>query len=329
MTITISGEDFFDLLNAEKPKFVDPSDPRDQTQQYSNQFGQGCVRSIELREGLAIEIGKIRWLDQIAIHDCEEPAYLTHHFHLFGQHQDQQTTVGDREYALYGRGLYPKQTILAPAQSALEVQVYIEPTMLRSLVGDQDGELPIAIQNWIRPEDQVHYARSGVLSPVMQTVLWQIVRCPYQGTTKRLFIEGKTLELMSLVIEQEQAIYLDRVGTIPVQKLSPGTIERVHYARNLLLQNLHEPPSIATLAKQVKLNECTLKRGFRACFGTTPFDYLREYRLEQARQLLEYGEMKVEEIAARVGFASRSHFAIAFKKKFGQNPKDYQQRKFF
>jgi AraC-like DNA-binding protein len=38
----------------------------------------------------------------------------------------------------------------------------------------------------------------------------------------------------------------------------------------------------------------------------------------------------VSEVAQAVGFANRSYFALAFKKRFGVNPKAYQQcRKYF
>ncbi len=71
--------------------------------------------------------------------------------------------------------------------------------------------------------------------------------------------------------------------------------------------------------------EClsTLKRGFRQVFGTTVFGYLHHYRLEQARQLLEAGDMNITETAHAIGFADRSYFAAAFRKKFGLNPSRY------
>jgi AraC family transcriptional regulator, transcriptional activator of the genes for pyochelin and ferripyochelin receptors len=75
----------------------------------------------------------------------------------------------------------------------------------------------------------------------------------------------------------------------------------------------------------VGLNNYKLKRGFRQVFETSAFKYLHDYRLEKARQLLAKGEMKVEEVASRVGFDSRSYFATAFRKKFGVNPKQYFQ----
>ncbi|MEM6612988.1 MAG: AraC family transcriptional regulator, partial [Cyanobacteria bacterium P01_C01_bin.72] len=91
------------------------------------------------------------------------------------------------------------------------------------------------------------------------------------------------------------------------------------------IDNLENPPSLIELARQVGLNDFKLKRGFREEFGQSAFKYLHDYRLEQAKHLLAQGEMKVQEVALRVGFESRSYFAIAFRKKYGVNPKQYMK----
>ena len=71
------------------------------------------------------------------------------------------------------------------------------------------------------------------------------------------------------------------------------------------------------------LNDCTLKRGFRQVFGKSAFGYLHDYRMERARQLLRAGELNVSEAARTVGFANRSYFAAAFRKKYGVSPSQY------
>jgi AraC-like DNA-binding protein len=48
---------------------------------------------------------------------------------------------------------------------------------------------------------------------------------------------------------------------------------------------------------------------------------LHDYRMNQAQQLLIRGELKVGEVMQRVGFRDRGHFAAAFRKKFGVNPR--------
>nr|WP_235927106.1 AraC family transcriptional regulator [Gloeocapsopsis dulcis] len=101
-------------------------------------------------------------------------------------------------------------------------------------------------------------------------------------------------------------------------------LECIHHAKEILIRNLDNPPSILDLARQVGLNDRKLKQGFHQVFNTTPFAYLRHYRLEQARQLLMDSEASIEQVAKTVGYGDRSRFAAAFRKQFGINPKTYQ-----
>lgn len=160
----------------------------------------------------------------------------------------------------------------------------------------------------------------------MQVAARRILQCPYRGMTKRLYLEGKALELLALVIAQEREI---GDGTPSTQTLKPvlksDTIERIYHARDILRQRLDNPPSLMELARQVGLNECTLKQGFRQVFNTTAFSDLYEYSMQQALQLLETGDFKVEEVAKRVGYQNRSAFAVAFRRKFGVNPSEYRR----
>lgn len=321
MTITISSQAWEDLeQEVEKTAQSDLLDPLDVTWQYPKSIGHGYIRQIELRQGLELEILNCRLHDRL-ITDCpERPNGLKFHFHLSGQHEDKLTVVGDREFALYGSGLAPKELNDGPKQKALEVEVYMQPETLCSFIGNSTEQLPTELQQLIRPVEQENYTRVAKVTPFMESVMWQILRCPYQGITKRMYLESKVLELVSLVLEQESEI---QKGERAIKPLNAGTLERIHYARTLLLQNLHHPPSLPDLAKQAKLNEYTLKRGFRQVFGTTVFAYLHKYRLEQARQLLETGYMCVTEVMQAVGFVDRHHFAGAFRKQFGVSPREF------
>ncbi|NJO73401.1 MAG: helix-turn-helix transcriptional regulator [Leptolyngbyaceae cyanobacterium RM1_406_9] len=166
------------------------------------------------------------------------------------------------------------------------------------------------------------YYQSGVTTPEMQMVLHQILHCPYQGLMKRLYLEGKTLELMTLQFNQFQN---DNSAAKSYSSLRSDDVERIYQAKEILIRQLDDPPSLTELARQVSMNDHKLKQGFRRVFNTTVFGYLHDYRLEQARQLLETGEVGVVAIAHQVGFADRSYFAAAFRKKFGINPGVYRR----
>jgi len=105
--------------------------------------------------------------------------------------------------------------------------------------------------------------------------------------------------------------------------LKSEDLERIYYAKELLVARLKHPPSLIELARLVGMNDYKLKVGFRQAFGTTVFGYLHEVRMERSRQLLEAGEISVADAARAVGFVNRSHFAITFRKKFGVNPSAY------
>jgi AraC-like DNA-binding protein len=169
-------------------------------------------------------------------------------------------------------------------------------------------QLPTALKHLVQDCDQERYIGFGSATTAMQIVLQQMLHCPHQGLTKRLYLESKVWELTALLLEP----LLRTQSEPPIQwKLKAEDVDRVHYSREILLKHLDKPPSLSCLARQVGLNECTLKRGFRQVFGTTAFGCLHHYRLERARQLLEMGEMNVTEVSRAVGFADRSYFAAA------------------
>jgi AraC-like DNA-binding protein len=320
MTITISDQAVEGLWHeVEATAQTDPSDPMDITCCYPAAIGQGYGRWVQLRPGLEIEIMQMRIHDRLLIEIPERTDGLRFHFHLLGHHADKHTVVGDREFALYGSGLSPQEVNDGPEQTALEITICILPKTLQSFIGNADQQLPKPLQHLIRPIEQENYTRVARITPIMEGLLWQIVRCAWQGITKRMYLEGKALELVSLVLEQESELQTGQQATKP---LNAGTLERIHYAKTLLLLSVQKPPSLPTLAQQAKLNEYTLKRGFKQVFGKTVFAYLHDYRLVQARQLFEQGQMSVTEVMAAVGLCDRQYFAASFRKKFGLSPRE-------
>jgi len=60
-------------------------------------------------------------------------------------------------------------------------------------MGDANGQLPRSLQHLIRPVEQEIYTRVARLTPMMEGILWQIVRCGRQGLLKRMYLEAKAL----------------------------------------------------------------------------------------------------------------------------------------
>jgi AraC-like DNA-binding protein len=142
-------------------------------------------------------------------------------------------------------------------------------------------------------------------------------------------LESKSVELLTLWLDQ--AISDERSDeTFPPQSSrsprlpSNDLVDRIYRAKELLSQQLDNPPSLMTLARQVGLNDCTLKRGFKQLLGVTAFAYLHHCRMEQARSLLMENQQSVMAIAQAVGYTNHSAFSAAFRKKFGISPRAMQ-----
>ena len=87
------------------------------------------------------------------------------------------------------------------------------------------------------------------------------------------------------------------------------------------------PPAeraVADLAATVGSSRFAVYRSFRAAYGLSPSDYLRQCRLRTARGMLAAGRPSAE-VAAVTGFADQSHLTRWFHRYFGVTPAAYQR----
>jgi signal transduction histidine kinase/DNA-binding response OmpR family regulator len=83
--------------------------------------------------------------------------------------------------------------------------------------------------------------------------------------------------------------------------------------------------SIPDLCETLLLSNMQLYRKLKALTGQTPILFIRSYRLQKARHLLQTTDLNISEIAYDVGFTDPSYFSRAFKKEFGHSPSDFRK----
>jgi len=101
---------------------------------------------------------------------------------------------------------------------------------------------------------------------------------------------------------------------------------RVQTAIDAMLTEIDHPLAVSELARRVNLSRSRLTHLFHADVGCSPARYLREARLDRARQLVEQTSLSVKEIMARVGFNDPSHFTRDFAKRHGASPRRIRAR---
>jgi transcriptional regulator GlxA family with amidase domain len=91
------------------------------------------------------------------------------------------------------------------------------------------------------------------------------------------------------------------------------------YVRN----NLSQPLTVADMAEQVSLSPSAFAHLFPEVTGRTPYQFLKDVRLDRARDLLVAGHMPVTLVSKEVGYSSASHFIREFRRRFGYTPRAY------
>src|SRR5688572_13000156 len=84
--------------------------------------------------------------------------------------------------------------------------------------------------------------------------------------------------------------------------------------------------SLAEFAQSVNLSIWRLCHIFKSDVGMPPIRYLRQLRMERAKNLLESSFLSVKEIAFQVGLNDESHFVRDFKATYGYSPALYRSR---
>jgi len=261
----------------------------------------------------------------------EQTCPLISKFYLSGNHRvltpgikdvkDDYVEKANRNYLFYLPDIKEVEQTQGGERIHL-VRIHTDIEFLRTFSTGFESFSPKLLQ-LIESEDVQRFHQSlGKITPAMQLALQQILNCPYQGMTKRMYLESKTLELLAMQFSQWGEVKQQSNST---HTLRADDLERVHYAKEILINHWENPPSLLELTRQVGLNDYKLKQGFRQVFGTSVFGYLQQYRLELAKEFLAAEELSIAGVAQRVGYVSQSHFCYLFKRQFGITPKCYQK----
>ena len=108
-------------------------------------------------------------------------------------------------------------------------------------------------------------------------------------------------------------------------KIKDDTTNDIKAILEYIKINYMNPISIKDLANVVNFSEHYFMRFFKKYMGMTCVDYINEYRLNIATNLLETTDMSIMEIAVKVGVNNISYFNKIYKKKFNLTPKEYRK----
>jgi AraC family transcriptional regulator, exoenzyme S synthesis regulatory protein ExsA len=90
-------------------------------------------------------------------------------------------------------------------------------------------------------------------------------------------------------------------------------------------ENTFNPVSLNDLAYLSGRSLSTFKREFKDVYNTPPLQWIRNRRLDRARELLTHSPLSVTDICFTTGFENVAHFSKVFKERFGISPSLFKQ----
>ena len=250
-----------------------------------------------------------------------DSTFLQMHFCLRGSSKFLYNTGGytfdvldNRSILLYNpQRTLPINLAIQPKTTLVSLLISIE--KFHSLFSKESGYIPfLSDENSNRK-----FYDDTEIKPTVAIVLQQIINSNINSSIRELYVKGKIYELLSLHFQKEENVDAEYCPFL----VDEQNVLKIRKAKEIIISRMSEPPSLQELAAEIGLNLKKLKEGFKQVYGDTVYSFLFDYKMEQARKLLESNQYNVNEVGLQVGYSTASHFIAAFKKKFGTTPKKY------
>jgi len=199
----------------------------------------------------------------------------------------------------------------------LSLVLQIDPALVRQVSSDMLERRTTAFRS---PGAEARPTPSACVSALDQELLGVVLRFlrAVRDTADRRVLAPLYLqELVYRVLQREQ--YARLLALAAAESASNPVSAVLEYMR----AHLSEPLTVADLADLVSLSPSAFAHLFRDVTGRSPYQFLKELRLDRARELLVDGNLTVARISKDVGYASVSHFISEFRGRFGVTPRAY------
>ena len=206
--------------------------------------------------------------------------------------------------------------------------------MLFAEAGLLDGQVATTHWAWCEvmrrrfPSVQVHGQRALVASGEGQRLIMA------GGGTSWLDL---ALYLIARTAGVEAAMQVARVNLIDWHRIGQQPFARLARTRqvddaviarcqNWIAEHYPSTKPVRMLVDLSGLSERTFKRRFQQATGMAPLEYVHTLRLEEAKHLLETGDLPIEAVAHEVGYEDAGYFTRLFRRKVGLTPGQYRKR---
>ena len=233
-----------------------------------------------------------------------------------------EALMGD-EVITYGPGQSMVTTIDLPVISHVTRASLQEPLLGLMLMIDSRTIVQAAAEMSLPPPPRQSAPRTISIETLDAHLLGDLVRLVH------LLDEPALVVRLAPLIQQEIVIRLLMGPHGPhLQHLAANgsPSQQISKAVAWLKQNFAQPLLVDDLAARVHMSPSTFRQHFRAMTGTSPLQYQKQLRLQEARQLMLSQHLDAGNAATRVGYESASQFSREYGRLFGAPPQQDMKR---
>ena len=167
----------------------------------------------------------------------------------------------------------------------------------------------------------VEQINGNIKIPIVSSILREIASyTPITGTSE-LYYEAKILELIAELIEW----HIRDSHSVSIKSIGDSDMEAIHRLSHFLQQHYCDALDVRSLARMCFMSKSKLSDLFRSIYGTTIVEFIKDLRVERAKDLLANSSYTIKEISSIVGYAQQSSFTYVFKGKTNTTPKEYRK----
>lgn len=169
--------------------------------------------------------------------------------------------------------------------------------------------------------EELPYKHLGGHNLKIASVIKDLNSTEDSGIIKSLSIEGQLNLILALQIAEHKKFITKKV--LP-DSLSRGDMKKIHDAANYIVENISQYVTIKILSSIFGLTPKKLQSGFKLLYSKSVNEYIRQVKLEIARDLIKNTDQSISEIVYSIGYRSRSYFSKIFYEKYDILPTDYR-----
>lgn len=209
----------------------------------------------------------------------------------------------------------PLNAVIYPKSNVLSVLISIK--KFHKLFSEDSNNI-----QFLKDENanQKYYYENKISNPIF-LVLNELKRFDINSSTKNLFLKAKIYELFSHLYNRNRDLNIEQCPFLTNEE----NFKKIKKAKDIIIENMTNPPSLVELSEEINLSLKKLKEGFKKIYGKPVYQFLIEYKMELAKKLLSDNNYNVNEVSLKLGYSTASHFITAFKNKYGLTPKNFKQ----